>query len=153
MPDVVAKVAALQTMSSYELQELWFELYGHDVSTSRKEYLIPRLAYRIQELAYGGLSEAAQKILREKLDDSVQDPTSKKSQVTIPVVGTRITREYKGVEHQVTVTREGFEYQGQTHGSLSKIAKAITGTHISGPAFFGLTEKKAKAKRKTSNAR
>lgn len=138
---VIAKVASLKNKNSSELQELWFEFFGHDVNTNRKEYLIPRLAFRIQELAYGGLSETAQKLIQDKLNESTSGKPSK-SQTIIPIVGTKILREYKGIEHQVTVTRSGFEYQGQTHNSLSKIAKAITGTHISGPAFFGLREKK-----------
>jgi hypothetical protein len=61
------------------------------------------------------------------------------NRVKRPAVGTKLIREYQGIEHHVTVTRNGFEYQGRTFRSLSHIAREITGTRWSGPLFFGLT--------------
>ncbi|MCG7927947.1 MAG: DUF2924 domain-containing protein [Candidatus Thiodiazotropha taylori] len=64
---------------------------------------------------------------------------SSSNRVKRPAVGTKLIREYQGVEHHVTVTRNGFEYQGRTFRSLSHIAREITCTRWSGPLFFGLT--------------
>ena len=133
----IARVAALQHMESSELRDLWKNLFNESAPSSRCSYLVPRLAYRIQELAYGGLSKDAQQQL-EGLVKTKKAITSKKRRIKKPIVGTRLIREYKGTEHHVTVTRSGFEYQGKTYKSLSQIAREITGTRWSGPLFFGL---------------
>ena len=62
-----------------------------------------------------------------------------------PIAGTRLIREYQGVEHVVTVTRDGFEYQGHPYKSLSAIARAITGTRWNGRVFFGLRPSRSAA--------
>lgn len=135
---VIARVAALPAMDSPDLKALWHELYAEPAPAKKREYLIPRLAYRIQELAYGGLSESAQDRLAE-LVSTKESTTPASKRVKRPPIGTKLIREYRGVEHHVTVTREGFEYQGRTLKSLSHIAREITGTRWSGPLFFGLT--------------
>ncbi len=91
-----------------------------------------------QELAYGGLSDNAQDRINQLMRSKGElEPANRR--VRRPAVGTKLIREYQGVEHHVTVTRNGFEYQGRTFGSLSHIAREITGTRWSGPLFFGLT--------------
>ena len=60
-----------------------------------------------------------------------------------PVAGTRLMREYQGVQHSVTVTGDGYEYQGRPYRSLSAIARAITGTRWNGLLFFGLRSRGA----------
>ncbi len=55
-----------------------------------------------------------------------------------PIVGTRLIREWQGIEHTVTVLADGYEYQGRPYRSLSAIARAITGTRWNGPLFFAL---------------
>ena len=62
-----------------------------------------------------------------------------------PVTGTRLIREWKGVEHSVTVLDKGFEYQGRPYQSLSPIARLITGTRWNGPLFFGLRNQRGSA--------
>ena len=97
---------------------------------------MPRLAWRIQKLDYGGLSPYIQR----QIDAHVRRKkkvTVKTRRIVRPVVGTQFVRIHRGIEHQVTVTRSGFEYQGKTYGSLSHVAKDITGARWSGPAFFG----------------
>ena len=67
-----------------------------------------------------------------------------------PIVGTRLIREWKGVEHAVTVLADGYEYQGRRYKSLSAIARAITGTRWNGPAFFGLARRNGTSTRKNN---
>ncbi|MBT5230796.1 MAG: DUF2924 domain-containing protein [Methylococcales bacterium] len=135
--NVAARVAALETMTVKELKALWLEWFSQVADTTSREYLISRLAYRVQELAYGGLSTETKK----KLKDATKTGKSKNNKITMPPIGTQLIREYQGVEHYVTVIKEGFQYQGQIFKSLSPIAKQITGTKWSGPLFFGLKGK------------
>jgi hypothetical protein len=92
------------------------------------------LAYRIQQNAYGGLSAASRKRLRQiaqKLDFKAQQPS--------PLVpGTRLIRQWRGQRHEVRVLERGYLYRGTRYASLSAIACLISGTHCSGPRFFGL---------------
>ncbi len=136
--DVIGKVAALPSLENDELKKLWRELFNETAPRKKRDYLIPRLAWRIQELAYGGLSDNAQDRINRLMRGKEQlKPSS--NRVKRPAVGTKLIREYQGIEHHVTVTRNGFEYQGRTFRSLSHIAREITGTRWSGPLFFGLT--------------
>jgi hypothetical protein len=92
------------------------------------------LAYRIQQNAYGGLSAASRKRLRhiaERLDTRTRQPA--------PLVpGTRLIRQWRGQRHEVRVLQSGYSYRGTRYASLSAIARLISGTHCSGPRFFGL---------------
>ena len=98
------------------------------------------IAYRIQELAYGGLKPETIRrleILGEQYDsDNVT--TRRIRHDARPVAGTRLVREYRGVEHTVTVLADGYEWQGRPYRSLSAIARAITGTRWNGLVFFGI---------------
>jgi hypothetical protein len=137
---VLAQLAALPDKSTAELKQLWRELYDRDPPSLNREFLVKRLAYRIQELAYGGLSARAEAkldrlIAEEDLRVKGKRPVRKGDR---PIAGTRLVREWQGVEHTVTVLVDGYEYQGRPYKSLSAIARAITGTRWSGPLFFGL---------------
>jgi len=99
--------------------------------------LIPILAYRIQEKAYGGLKESTLKRLHELAKDHADGKRSVVQPMIRPKIGTRYVREYGGRLHEVTVLETGYEYQGQVHRSLTEVAKVITGTKWSGPVFFG----------------
>jgi hypothetical protein len=106
--------------------------------------MIPILAFRIQEKAYGGLDADITGRLR-KLTDSL----APKSRIHAEArhrfkSGTRLIREWKGTIHEVILTDDGYEHQGKKYKSLSPIACAITGTHWSGPAFFGTAKKGTK---------
>ncbi|MCA0871427.1 DUF2924 domain-containing protein [Seohaeicola saemankumensis] len=105
-----------------------------------RRYLESRLAYRIQELAYGDLKPETVKRL-EALGEQLDGGDRKKSRMRadlLPIAGTRLIREWQGVEQAVTVTADGFEWQGRPYKSLSAIARAITGTRWNGWMFFGL---------------
>ncbi len=137
---VLAQVAALPGKSTAELKQLWRELYDREPPPYNRPFLVKRLAYRIQELAFGGLSARAEtklKALVEEEDRRLKGklPVRKGDR---PISGTRLIREWQGVEHTATVLDDGFEYQGRKYKSLSAIARAITGTRWSGPLFWGL---------------
>ena len=108
--------------------------------------MIRRLAYRIQELAYGGLSDQAKAELeriaeedeRQRQDQRAKKAKQRRPKTTHPTPGTRLIRQWKGQRHEVTAVEGGFEFNGRRYKSLSAIAKAITGAHWSGPQFFGL---------------
>lgn len=145
---VLRQITELETMSRPELQARWRELLGTEPPAGyRRETLFRRLAYRVQELAFGGLSEATRARLREHLEpaDGLDADTSEVARLErrrrrdgMPVAGTRLAREWRGRRHEVTVVPGGFEFAGRRYRSLSAVARAITGAHWNGPAFFGL---------------
>lgn len=138
--DIVAQVAALPGMDAPELKRLWRQLYDSAPPPYNKAFLVRRLAYRIQELAYGGLPARTLARLDALADEEGARLSGKprRRQADRPIAGTRLIREWQGIEHQVTVRIDGFEYQGRPYKSLSAIARAITGTRWNGPLFFGL---------------
>ena len=137
---VLARLAALKNTPTPKLKEQWRQLFDSEPPAFNRHYLESRLAYRIQELAYGGLKpETVRRLekLGEELDGGRVE-VRKRPANDRPISGTRLIREYQGVEHCVTVRDDDFEYQGRPYKSLSAIARAITGTPWSGPVFFGL---------------
>ena len=128
---VSMQIALLERRSISELQEIWKKYFDAPPTTYNKEFYISRIAHRIQELAYGGLSANQQK----KIANKYETPEDRNN---LPPAGTRIVREYLGVENVVTVMKDGFEYNGMKYSSLSAVAKKITGRKISGRYFFGL---------------
>ena len=139
-PDVLGRLAALADASMAGLKDQWRVLFGAEPPPYSRKFLESRLAYRIQELAYGGLKPetvARLEALGEQIDG--KNITLRRiRQEQRPITGTRLLREWQGVEHVVTVQRDGFEWQGRPYQSLSAIARAITGTRWNGWTFFGL---------------
>jgi hypothetical protein len=143
---IPARLAALKTATTPELKAQWRDLFDSEPPPFNRRYLESRLAYRIQELAYGGLRPETIRRL-ERLGEELDGGDRKKSRVradTMPIAGTRLIREWQGVEHVVTVTSDGFEWQGRPYRSLSAIARAITGTRWNGWVFFGLKNRRAR---------
>lgn len=137
---VLARLAALPTMPIADLKAQWRTLFGTEPPPFNRPYLQSRLAYRVQELAYGGLKPETLARL-EALGDELERESRAGSRPRYPerpIAGTRLIREYRGVQHVVTVTANGFEWQGRPYQSLSAIARAITGTRWNGRVFFGL---------------
>lgn len=137
---VLARLAALKAMSVRELKADWVKLFGTEAPNNSRAFLEQRLAYRIQELTFGGLSKPARQLL-DALADEVEGKKVRKSVISDPrnpVIGTRLVREWNGVEHVITVLRDGFDWQGQRYKTLSAIARKITGTQWNGYRFFGL---------------
>src|SRR5918994_645973 len=137
---VLGRLAALQTLPTADLKQQWRELFGTEPPPFNRPYLISRLAYRIQELAYGGAqpeTRARLEALGEQLDGGNVVLRRVRAD-SRPLAGTRLVREHAGVEHAVTVLADGFEWEGRPYRSLSAIARAITGTCWNGWVYFGL---------------
>ncbi len=137
-PSIAAQLAALPQLSTKALWSLWDRHFPRRPPHPNRPYLISRLAYKLQEAAYGGLPLET----RTRLAHIGQRTSKIRAQRTPGVYlapGTVLLREFEGREYRVTVTPSGqYELNGQTFKSLSAAARHITGTQWSGPAFFGL---------------
>lgn len=152
---LTSQVATLKNTTVEELQRKHRELFnGQNAPSDNKIYLIRRIAYRLQELEYGGLSQKAQNRLKELV--GLYDPVNNKAirpKVSVetqtrtktrgrdrrlPIPGTVITKEYRGKNIQVKVLENGFEYNGKIYKHLTAIAEEITGAHWNGYLFFNL---------------
>jgi hypothetical protein len=135
------QIAALNDLSAQQLRDEWRRLYRGQPPRLSRDLLIRTIAYRMQELPYGGLSKATQR----KLAALTRELKLKGSVIVTPDLSlrlrTRLVREWRGRTHTVVVTEDGFEYAGKAYSSLTNIAQAITGAHWSGPRFFGLIRK------------
>ena len=159
--NLAKELAALEQMSVGQLQQRYAEIFGETVRSRHKQYLIRRIAWRLQANAEGGLSERALRRAEELADVAdvrVTPPRggisanpaapathanapSRPSDPRLPPVGAAITRKYKGRTLIVTVLAEGFEYAGERYPSLTAVAKAITGSHMNGFRFFQIEGK------------
>ena len=117
-----------------------------------RQFLIKRLAYRIQELAYGGLQgetlDRMRRVLQEEGYNALGVKTGRRSVQGSEkrlTPGTVLVREYEGELHHANVVADGFEYRGLPFKSLSAVARKITGTRWNGPRFFGLRKTSASA--------
>ncbi len=137
---VLPRLAALKTATAAELKDQWRALFGKEPPPFNRPYLVSRLSYRVQELAYGGLkpeNRARLEALGEQLDGGNVVLRRIRAD-SRPLPGTRLIREHDGVQHVVTVRPDDFEYEGRPYRSLSAIARHITGTRWNGWTFFGL---------------
>ncbi|MCM8626480.1 DUF2924 domain-containing protein [Accumulibacter sp.] len=137
---VLAQLAALPGKSTPELKQLWRDLFDSEPPRYNRRFLESRLAYRIQELRYGGLKPATiarLEALGEDLDGGKIEVRRKRADER-PIAGTKLIREWQGVEHTVTVLDDGYDYQGRPYKSLSAVARAIAGTRWNGWVFFGV---------------
>jgi len=138
------RLAQLPAMDRRALERLWRDLFNRAPSPAlRREILIPILAYRIQEKAFGRLRESTARKLRRIAEEPAGCPRPSPDAMR-PKTGTRYLREYDGQLHEVTVLDSAYEYQGNSYRSLTEITKVITGAKWSGPAFFGLKRKARK---------
>ena len=142
--NISSQVSRLRSLSRRRLLELWQELYGKASPPKiRRELIIPFLAYRMQERQYGGLKTSTRSELR-RIARSLEGRPSDKLRVRTRIKpGTRLCRRWHGKMHEIFVTESGYEYLGVGYRSLSEVARKITGTHWSGPAFFGLKKPKS----------
>lgn len=151
---VLQQLACLEGMTVGELAEKFREVFGSPTRTRNKAYLRKKIAWRIQELAEGGLSERALARIEElaplapvrwrpALPDLGQGHPRQADSATVrdprlPAPGSILVRVYKGVEHKVTVLADGFQYDGNRYRTLSELAKLITRTAWNGFLFFHL---------------
>jgi len=140
---VLSIVADLEGHDLNGLRRHWRAHLGGEPPTHLPRWLLMRvLAYRLQSDAFGGLDKSIQRILRSKKDDDAAAPFERRAPQTREGVGLKagalLVREWKGRLERVMILGEGFVWNGQTFGSLSQIAKAMTGTNWNGHRFFGL---------------
>jgi hypothetical protein len=138
--NVLGRLEALKTADIAALKAQWRALFGTEPPPYNRRFLESRLSYRVQELAFGGLKpETLDRLeaLGEQFDGGKIAVRRMRGEDR-PIAGTQLMREYQGVEHLVTVTRDGYDYQGRPYKSLSAIARGITGTRWNGRVFFGL---------------
>lgn len=143
--NVIKQVAALPGMPAEELKKMWKTYHATEPPPFNRAFLVKRLAFRLQELAHGGITDRTDKGMERMTveEDTPQEKKRMPGERLIP--GTRLIREWKGREHCCTVLDDGFEYQGRRFGSLSAVANAITGTRWNGLVFFGMKKQGEKA--------
>jgi hypothetical protein len=160
--NVGKELAALQRLTIKQLKERYAEVFGETTNAANRAWLVKRIAWRLQALAEGDLSERARRRAAELANDAdlrlsppkvkaapaagaatertLSGTLANKADDRLPLPGTILTREYKGTVVQVQILPNGFEYQGDVYKSLSAVAKAVTGQHVNGFAFFKLAK-------------
>jgi hypothetical protein len=130
----------LKQLKVDELRKRWQALFDSaPPPRMRSSLMVQAIARRLQEKALGGLKPSTQRLLQRAAEEANGgrkiSGSAKKAQ---PRPGTVLVREWHGSKHQVSVLKDGFLYRSKRYGSLSQIARTITGTQWSGPLFFGL---------------
>jgi len=153
--NVQSEVAALRQMTPAQLRDKYMAVFGEPTRTGNKDFLCKRLAWRLQSLAEGSLSDRARQRAEELARDAdirmtmprspaVTAGATQRAQAApangerVPIPGTVLARQYRGWLIEVTVLPKGFEWAGQVYRSLSAVAQAVTGSHWNGHLFFGL---------------
>ena len=133
-----AKLPVAESASLDELRREWRRLYHRDPPRVSRDLLIRGICYRLQEIRHGGLGKSTRRKLKTLAKMFRTEGRVAPDPGLSMKPGVRLVREWHGRTHTVTATEDGFEYAGMTYPSLTKIAHKITGTHWSGPRFFGL---------------
>jgi hypothetical protein len=160
MLNVAKEVATMERMTVDQLRVKYAEVFGERTNSRHKQWLIKRIAWRMQANAEGGLSERARRRAMELANDAELRVTAPRQRKLSPdaaertkvvatdvrpttdlMPATTLVRRYKGRTICVTVLPEGFEYEGERYTSLTAVAKAVTGKHWNGYHFFGLRKK------------
>ena len=149
------EIVELRTLAVPDLVQRYEAVFEKPPRVKHREWLWRRIAWKVQERRFGGLSGVAKRRLDEliaELDLDLGEGRTVGGRVRggrkrgDPVVGTTLVREWRGQEIHATRREEGWEHEGVVHRSLSAVAKAVTGSHVSGPAWFGLVPRKGAAK-------
>jgi hypothetical protein len=155
--NIAKEVASLRRLTTGQLRQRYAEVFGEATNANNKVWLVKRIAWRLQALAEGDLSERARRRAAELANDAdlrMNPPVPKDAEPAVdrtvtevlppradnrlPPANSLITRTYKGEDLQVRVLDNGFEFEGEVFGSLSALAKKITGQHMNGYLFFKL---------------
>lgn len=121
------------------LATAWTEIFAAPMPEVAPSLLRRALAYERQERKFGGLPV----VLRKQLEAAAAGKTTEMPKPSLKLKpGTRLMREWNGTMYSVLVTPDGFDFAGKTWSSLTMIARQITGSHQSGPRFFGLKRAK-----------
>ena len=163
MRSMLSEIERLRGLTVAEPRSEWLRLYGEPTRSRNRDFLWKRLAWRVQELKYGGLSDAAKVRLKELAPTTLTfvrgqrprgfDPEAVPATGTtaktirdarLPAPGSVITRTWRGRDLRLVVRDDGFEVDGVVYGSLSEAARGVTGQRWNGPLFWGLRERKRK---------
>jgi hypothetical protein len=155
--NIERELALLRRMTPAQLRERYLAVFGEPSRSGNKDFLVKRIAWRVQSLAEGGLSERARRRAEELARDAdIRTTIPRTREISagsttrtcavsasshdprLPIPGTVLTRQYRGRTVQVRVLSSGFDYEGERYRSLSAVAKAVTGAHWNGHLFFGL---------------
>jgi hypothetical protein len=140
--EIEQQIATLEAMSLVQLREAWLERFGAQAPKLKgREILVRVLAFRIQADAFGDHSPAVKRKLTHLASILAKDPKAPLFPTPSLKPGIVLTREWKGVVYKVLVQHQGFLYADKGYGSLSDVARAITGTQWSGPRFFGIEQR------------
>jgi len=132
------ELARLADLERAQLQDRWRSLYGSDAPEQMSQQLLTQaVAHRLQVKALGGLNFSTRRTLVRAAEEKASKPATPPARQGIDT-GSVLVRVWHGEIHQVTTLKEGVQYRGKRYGSLSEVARAITGTRWSGPRFFGL---------------
>lgn len=144
MVSVAIQISRLPDMTLVQLRETWKEVFKTDSpSLQNRDFLIQRIAHQLQVRRYGGLDDKSQERLKGYVDETTRRLRAE-ANISRPLPGTILVRNYQNEEHRVLVLHKGFEYRQVQYRSLTEVAKIITGTHCSGPLFFGLVRENRK---------
>lgn len=157
---VTKELAGLKSLGLAELRARYEALFGETPRSKNLPFLRKKLAWRIQERVEGGLSPVAKARLEALMPAELPGKSVRKKpaprpkavahegrDLRLPAPGTKLRREHQGETHEVEVLEVGFRFRGKVHGSLSAIARLITGTAWNGFLFFGLIARKASHER------
>ena len=137
--DLAAKLVALADLDTAGLRREWRRLYrSHPPLHIRRDLLVLAIAWKLQEKVHGGLTAAQKRRLAGIAEELRKNGDLSAGPAIRLKPGLRLVREWRGETHDVLVLEDGFEWNGERRRSLSAIAREITGTHWSGPRFFGL---------------
>jgi hypothetical protein len=153
--NLLTKIMSLKDASLEDLKKKYSELFKDKLAPSNnKTYLWKKIAYKLQELEYGGLPTETQSKIQDLIqkydpvnnkamrpEDATQDQPKKPSlrrDKRLPIPGTVITKEHKGIKLQIKILESGFEYSSKVYKTLTAIAKEVTGAHWNGYLFFNL---------------
>jgi len=155
--DVEAAVRTLNRMTVTQLRERYGEVFGEAARSFNRQHLVKRIAWRLQAMHEGDLSERARRRSAELANDAdlrirppaapveagdnggtATSPFQVEPDDRLPMAGTLLKREYKGQTVQVRVLPKGFEFDGEVYRSLSAVTRKVTGAHWNGYHFFGL---------------
>ena len=160
-PTIATEIAEVGKSPIRQLRARYAELFGEPTFSGNRVWLVKRIAWRLQAIAEGDLSERARRRVEEIANDAdirLSAPAAKRillpgslsaseqaddADGRLPPPGATLVREYKGRKHEVTVLAQGFEFGGKAYRSLSAVAKAITGSHCNGFQFFRLNQEAA----------
>ena len=142
--ELEAKLMALTVMDGDGLRREWRRLYrSHPPLHIGRDLLVLAIAWKLQEKVHGGLTAAQKRRLAGITEELKKGGDLSAGPAIRLKPGLRLVREWRGETHDVLVLEDGFEWNGERRHSLSAIAREITGTHWSGPRFFGLKPRPA----------